>query len=381
MSYHTEPRTRFRKTAGMSVFAVSAARAAGLRSGLAGPPERGPAEGRAAKAEPVRRRERQLAACCLSAGLLLTFQALAVVPLQAQNTMATGEPHVIYGEPYAGKTVTANKGTIADADGLSNADNGVPGYTYGYQWIRVEGDEEDDISGATDSTYTLTEADEGRRVRVRVSFRDDLDNDESRTSDDFPFYGSIQAGATPATPSADAVELVGNSRQTVAAVLESAGGAFHRRLAQRFTVRAGVDYTLEEVTVCARGENRGLTAAIHAVDGNDSTIPAAGRLHGLVRTSTGTSGDVVFGPSNPSKRSISCSKSDSARSIMSAGMSLGSIVDQSTTIRRATSDFRPIGSSAPFRCAAILICATRLPLLRSSWSVTSDSFTCLPRRS
>ena len=39
-----------------------------------------------------------------------------------------------------------------------------------------------DISGATGSTYTAVEADEGERLKVRVSFTDDAGNAESLTS-------------------------------------------------------------------------------------------------------------------------------------------------------------------------------------------------------
>ena len=39
-----------------------------------------------------------------------------------------------------------------------------------------------EINGATASTYTLADADEGKAIKVRVSFADDVDNDEELTS-------------------------------------------------------------------------------------------------------------------------------------------------------------------------------------------------------
>ena len=39
-----------------------------------------------------------------------------------------------------------------------------------------------DISGATGSAYTLADADEGKTVKVRVSFTDDGGNEETLTS-------------------------------------------------------------------------------------------------------------------------------------------------------------------------------------------------------
>ena len=87
---------------------------------------------------------------------------------------ATGAP-TISGTLHVGRTQTASPGTIADADGLTNA-------SYSYQWILVDGTGEEDISGATAATYSLTAADVGKKIKVRASFTDDGGNAESRTS-------------------------------------------------------------------------------------------------------------------------------------------------------------------------------------------------------
>ena len=70
-----------------------------------------------------------------------------------------------------GETLTANTSGIADEDGLSNVQ-------YEYQWLA----DDSDISGATNATYTLVAADEGKVIKVRVSFTDDEGNAESLTS-------------------------------------------------------------------------------------------------------------------------------------------------------------------------------------------------------
>ena len=70
-----------------------------------------------------------------------------------------------------GETLTAGTSGIADEDGLTKV-------SYSYQWIAGGSD----IDGATNSTYTLSDDDEGKAIRVRVSFSDDADNDESLTS-------------------------------------------------------------------------------------------------------------------------------------------------------------------------------------------------------
>ncbi len=87
-----------------------------------------------------------------------------------RNTAATGTP-TISGTPQVGEELTASTSGISDADGLDNA-------SFGYQWIRTD----TDIQGATGSTYTAVDADEGKRLKVRVSFTDDAGNAESLTS-------------------------------------------------------------------------------------------------------------------------------------------------------------------------------------------------------
>ena len=54
--------------------------------------------------------------------------------------------------------------------------------SYSYQWIRNDGATDTDISGATSSTYTLADADEGTTIKVKVSFTDDAGHEETLTS-------------------------------------------------------------------------------------------------------------------------------------------------------------------------------------------------------
>ena len=74
-----------------------------------------------------------------------------------------------------GETLSASTLGIADADELTNV-------TYSYQWVRENGDNDADISTATAGTYTLVSADEGKAIKVRVSFADDRGNAETLTS-------------------------------------------------------------------------------------------------------------------------------------------------------------------------------------------------------
>ena len=109
-------------------------------------------------------------AICTADGGKLSSGLALVVPGPPQNSAATGAP-TIGGTAQVGETLTANTTGISDADGLANA-------SFTYQWLA------DDIaiSGATGSSYTLVAADEGKAIKVTVSFTDDADNEESVTS-------------------------------------------------------------------------------------------------------------------------------------------------------------------------------------------------------
>ena len=94
------------------------------------------------------------------------------IEVLAWNSAPTGFP-TISGTARVGKTLTADVSGIADSDGLTNV-------AYSYQWLSSRDTE---IDGATSSTYTLQASDEGKIIKVRVSFTDDGGNDESLTSD------------------------------------------------------------------------------------------------------------------------------------------------------------------------------------------------------
>ena len=99
------------------------------------------------------------------------------------NNEATGKP-AISGPAQLGETLTASTADIADADGLPDS--------LAYQWVRVDADEtQADIEGATGSSYALAADDLGQTVKVRVTFTDTLDGEESLTSDAWPSGGTV----------------------------------------------------------------------------------------------------------------------------------------------------------------------------------------------
>ena len=99
----------------------------------------------------------------------VTSAATAAVAARP-NSLATGAP-TISGTAQVGETLTADTSGIADEDGLTNA-------SFAYQW-QADGA---DISGATDSSYTLAVDDESKVISVKVSFSDDAGNEEEPTS-------------------------------------------------------------------------------------------------------------------------------------------------------------------------------------------------------
>ena len=98
------------------------------------------------------------------------------------NTPAMGKPSIT-GTAQVGQTLTAATTGIADTDGKTKAENGDTGYAYTYQWVRVDGSNETDITGAASKTYIPAAADVGKTIKVQVSFTDDAGNPEELTSD------------------------------------------------------------------------------------------------------------------------------------------------------------------------------------------------------
>ncbi len=87
------------------------------------------------------------------------------------NTPATGAPN-ISGTAQVGQTLTAGTSGISDADGLTNV-------TYSYQWLA----DDTEINDATNSIYTVQASENGKVIKVRVTFTDDAGYAESLTSE------------------------------------------------------------------------------------------------------------------------------------------------------------------------------------------------------
>ncbi|MFN9481099.1 MAG: DUF4347 domain-containing protein, partial [Betaproteobacteria bacterium] len=97
------------------------------------------------------------------------------------NAPPTGSV-TIAGTATQGLTLTASD-TLADADGLG---------TIGYQWLR----DGSTITGATNTTYVLTQADVGKAISVRASYTDGGGTAESATSAATPAVANVNDAPT-----------------------------------------------------------------------------------------------------------------------------------------------------------------------------------------
>ncbi len=125
------------------------------------------------------------------------------------NNAATGEP-AITGTAQAGQDLTADASPLMDADGLTDVD-------FTYQWLRVDADgtsNEEEISGEIAETYTLTNDDVGKKVKVKVSFTDQLSGEEERTSAAYPSSGTVTASANTTAPMLTSVTVTSTPRKT-----------------------------------------------------------------------------------------------------------------------------------------------------------------------
>ena len=146
------------------------------------------------------------------------------------NNDATGTPDIT-GRALAGQTLTAGMADIADADGLpQNASD------FAWQWIRAADETDTPIQDATSSTYTLTDDDAGKQVKVVMSFTDSLSGVESLTSDAYPSSSTVQR------------VLVSNIGQTVITQNDNAGELAILDAAQEFTTGSNeTGYTLSSI--------------------------------------------------------------------------------------------------------------------------------------
>ena len=99
-------------------------------------------------------------------GYTATLTSAATAPVQQPPNATPGGLPTITGTAQVGETLTADTSGISDGNGLTNPQ-------YSYQWVRNDGDSDTNIPDATGQTYTLTDDDLNKAVKVSVSFTDD----------------------------------------------------------------------------------------------------------------------------------------------------------------------------------------------------------------
>ena len=148
-----------------------------------------------------------------------SFSGQAVTNVtEAINSAPTGLP-TISGTPQVGETLTASASSIADADGLTNA-------TYAWQWIANDGTSDADIAGATGSTYTLTAAEAGKTVKVRVTFTDDVGTQETLVSEATAAVNTAPTGLPTISGTAQVDETLTASASSISDADGLANAAF-----------------------------------------------------------------------------------------------------------------------------------------------------------
>ncbi|MGP1383491.1 MAG: cadherin-like domain-containing protein [Thainema sp.] len=85
-------------------------------------------------------------------------------------------PIAISGTPQEDNLLTADTSNLADADGLPDSS------TYTYKWQQFDGFTWNDITGATDNTFTPGDDQVGQEIRVQMSYTDQGGTTETVTS-------------------------------------------------------------------------------------------------------------------------------------------------------------------------------------------------------
>ena len=115
------------------------------------------------------------------------------------NVVASGAP-AINGTTQIGKVLRADTTGIEDENGLDRVQ-------FRFQWVSVVGNADTDITGATDSTYTLFAADGGKTIKVRVAFTDRGGYAESLTSGE-----TAKVATAPNSPATGAPAVTGTAQ-------------------------------------------------------------------------------------------------------------------------------------------------------------------------
>ena len=173
----------------------------------------------------------------------------------------------ISGTAVVGGSLTADQGTIEDADGLPAT---FPD-DYTFQWVRVDADGMSNPAdvGTDSATYTPVTADGGKKILVTVGFTDDGGTDEELTSEAYPASGTVTVG----------VGICERTEEVRDAIVNKVGGVNNCAYVTPNNL-AAITGTLildsQSITALAAGDFNGLTALTKLYLSNNalSTLPA-----------------------------------------------------------------------------------------------------------
>jgi hypothetical protein len=168
----------------------------------------------------------------------------------------------IIGNPIVGQTLTTNTGSLNGSGTIS------------YQWLR----EGTPISGASDQTYTLVSADQGKTISVRVSRSGNTGTISSET------IGPVATEDTPivltGTVTINGAPVVGTVLTAVTSALNGSGTISYQWLREGTPVNGAVDqtYTLDgddqSHTISVQVSRSGTTGFVTSLPTTEVAYPA-----------------------------------------------------------------------------------------------------------
>ena len=191
------------------------------------------------------------------------------------NSPATGAP-TISGTAQVGQTLTASTSDISDSDGLADA-------IFTYQWIANDGTDDTDIQDATGSTYILSAADEGKTIKVRVSFTDDAGNDESLTSEATAAVAARPNSAATGAPTISGTAQVGQMLTASTSGISDSDGLADAIFTYQWIANDGTEDTAIQdaigstYTLASADEGKTIKVRVSFTDdgGNQETLTSA----------------------------------------------------------------------------------------------------------
>ena len=199
----------------------------------------------------------------------LTSEPTAAVTAAA-NRAPTGLP-AISGTPKVQEILTATTSEISDEDGLGNA-------SFSYQWV-AEGS---DIDDATESSYTLTPSEQGKRIRLRVTFTDDRATEETLTSESTDTVKAADNHAPAGLPTVSGTPQVGKTLRAGTAAIADADGLNGVSFTYQWVARASDIHAATGSTYTLTAREQGLSVLVRVSFTDD-----AGNQESLTSAPTG----------------------------------------------------------------------------------------------